>query len=226
MATLTPLFGLFAKSPLGPIQQHMTLVHQTAKMLPEFFRYSQAGKWEKAEQVYLEICRCESEADNVKRELRLSLPKGLFLVVSRSDLLDLLSKQDKIANKSQDIAGLCLGRKMQFPDTLEDAFITYIKRSIDATKQAKKAINELDELLATGFKGKEVELVENMIKELTNIESDTDKLQRKIRKQLFKIESELPPVEVMFLYKIIDWLGDLADRAQSVGFRLEIMMAN
>ena len=36
---------------------------------------------------------------------------------------------------------------------------------------------------------------------------------------------ELPPVDVIFLYKIIDWIGDLANRAQTVGGRLQILIA-
>ncbi len=226
MAAMTPLFGLLAKSPLDPIQQHMTMVHRCAKLLPGFFEYAKAGNWEQAEKSYDEICLLESKADSIKRELRLSLPKGLFLAVSRSDLLDLLSKQDKIANKAQDIAGLSLGRQMQFPESVSEAFTAYINRSVDACAQAKIAIHELDELLATGFRGREVQLVEKMIKELSAIESDTDTMQRVLRRKLFDLEKDLPPVDVIFFYKILDWIGELADRAQSVGTRLEIMMAN
>ncbi|HBP75141.1 MAG TPA: phosphate transport regulator, partial [Alcanivorax sp.] len=36
---------------------------------------------------------------------------------------------------------------------------------------------------------------------------------------------ELPPVDVIFLYKIIEWIGDLADRAQKVGGRLQLLLA-
>ena len=43
--------------------------------------------------------------------------------------------------------------------------------------------------------------------------------------QLAKLEKSLPPVDVMFLYKVIDWIGDLGDRAQQVGSRLELMLA-
>ena len=50
---------------------------------------------------------------------------------------------------------------------------------------------------------KEVELVENMIKKLNKIEHETDEIQIKLRQDLFDIEKELPPIEVMFLYKII-----------------------
>ena len=94
-----------------------------------------------------------------------------------------------------------------------------------AKQQASKAINELDELLETGFKGREVTLVEKMLVELDAIEQDTDDMQIKIRRQLRAIENELNPVDVMFLYKIIEWVGELADIAERVGSRLELMLA-
>ena len=50
-------------------------------------------------------------------------------------------------------------------------------------------------------------------------------MQVAIRTQLFAVENELPPVQVIFLYRIIEWVGDLADLAQRVGSRLEIMLA-
>jgi predicted phosphate transport protein (TIGR00153 family) len=64
-----------------------------------------------------------------------------------------------------------------------------------------------------------------MIKKLDAIESDTDKIQVKIRSAVFAKEKDMNPVEVMFLYKVIDWIGDLADLAQRVGSRLELMLA-
>ena len=145
--------------------------------------------------------------------------------VSRRDLLEVLTMQDKIANKAKDIAGLIIGRKMTFPDTVNEKLIDFVKRCIDASKQAQKAINELDELVETGFGGREVKLVESMIKELDSIESDTDKIQVKVRAELFKKEKNLPPVDVMFMYRIIDWIGDLGDLSQRVGSRLELMLA-
>jgi hypothetical protein len=98
-------------------------------------------------------------------------------------------------------------------------------RCIDATEKAAEAINELDDLLETGFRGREVELVEKMISQLDAIEDDTDGLQITLRKNLLAIEKDLNPVDVMFLYQIIDWVGDLADLAERVGARLEILLA-
>ncbi|MFU8833127.1 MAG: DUF47 family protein, partial [Wenzhouxiangella sp.] len=61
--------------------------------------------------------------------------------------------------------------------------------------------------------------------ELSRIEDHSDELQIELRAKLFKIEHDLPPVDVMFMYKIIDWTGDLGDIAQRVGSRLHMMIA-
>ena len=50
-------------------------------------------------------------------------------------------------------------------------------------------------------------------------------MQIKIRQDLLEIESGLNPVDVMFLYQIIDLIGDLADLSERVGARLEILLA-
>lgn len=111
------------------------------------------------------------------------------------------------------------------PYPIAGNMLAYLDRCIDAAVQSQAAINELDELVETGFRGGEVDLVQSMIRKLDEIESDTDKIQVKVRADLFKREKELPPVDVMFLYRIIDWVGDLADLAQRVGSRLELMLA-
>jgi len=64
-----------------------------------------------------------------------------------------------------------------------------------------------------------------MIRELHTLEHQADDQQITIRRQLFKLESQLPPVDVIFLYKIIEWVGELSDRAERVGSRLQILTA-
>ena len=145
--------------------------------------------------------------------------------VSRSDLLSLLNVQDKLANKAKDIAGIVLGRRMVFPDATVAPFIDFLNLCIEASKQANTAIHELDELLETGFSGNEIKLVEGMIAKLSRTERDTDEMQIKLRHLIFKLEDKLPPVNVMFFYQIIAWTGDLADGAQDIGDRLQILLA-
>lgn len=221
----TTISSLFGKSPVHPLQTHMASVQDCIVELVPFFKAVIKEDWKAAKAQQKKIARLEREADKLKRSLRLHLPKSLFMPISRRDLLEVLTMQDKIANKAKDIAGLITGRKMTFPEEISERLLDFIARCIDASKQAQKAINELDELVETGFSGREVTMVQEMIKKLDDIESDTDKIQVKVRAALFKKEKDLPPVDVMFMYRVIDWIGDLGDLSQRVGSRLELMLA-
>lgn len=222
---INPFVSLFGRSPIGPMQQHMAKSHECAANLVPFFQAVTAQDWERVEQIQQEMVQLENEADKLKKSVRQHLPKSLFLPVPRSDLLDLLSVQDKIANRAKDIAGLMLGRCMNIPPQLQPQMLAYVQRCVDASTQALKALKELDTLLETGFSGREAALVEKMVEELEDIERDTDRMQVAVRRALYQLEKDLPPVDVIFLYKIIEWVGDIADRAERVGNRLEQLLA-
>lgn len=225
MVISSPILNMFGRSPIKPLQEHINKAHTCAEKLIPFIDAVFAENWDRASAEQSSIAKLEKDADKLKKDLRLHLPKGLFLPVPRSDVLELLTTQDQIANRAKDIAGIILGRRMKFHAIAEN-YKTFLKRCIDASHQARKAINELDELLETGFRGNEVDLVEEMITKLDAIEHDTDDLQINIRYQLYQIENDLPPVDVMFTYKVIEVTGDLADCAQRVGARLELLLAH
>jgi predicted phosphate transport protein (TIGR00153 family) len=223
---MNPFYSLFGRSPIKPIKQQMKLVVECSEQLLPFLKSVYAEDWVQAEAVHKKIVELEQKADSIKKEIRQHLPKGLFLPVPRSDLVNMLRIQDKIANKAKDIAGIIIGRKMRFPEEIKELYEYLILKSLETTNQSLKAINELDQLLETGFGGKEVDIVADIINNLDNMEHDTDEIQVKIRNKLYKIEKELSPVDVMFLYQIISWTGDLADQAQRVGGQLQLLIAN
>ena len=225
MAFSSPLSDLFARSPIKPMQDHVKKVFECTQALKPFMEAVFAADWDQVLVLRKTVSNLEHEADHMKREIRQNLPKGLFLALDRRDLLDLLSRQDRIANKAKDIAGVITGRKLQFPTVLHDDMMSYLERCIDACEQALKTVNELDELISVGFKGQQITMVAKMINKLDNIEDDTDHMQVTIRHNLLQLEADLPPVDVIFMYKIIDWMGGLADNAQLVGDRLELMVA-
>lgn len=219
------IFNMFGPSPIRPIEQHMRKTYLCAKQLYPLFESVLKQDWENASHIKDKIVSIEKEADRIKRDLRLHLPSGLFLPFSRTDLLELLSAQDRIANKAEDIAGLIVSRQMVIPKALSTLFMPFLNRCLDAAKQACQAINELDDLLESGFRGSEVKIVEDMIVTLDEIEHDSDEKLAEIRHRIFELEKDLPPIEVIFLYKLVQWIGDLADHAQTVGGRLQILIA-
>jgi len=221
----SPFDSLFGRSPIRPMQQHMAKAHSCVSLLTDFYAATIAGDWQAAEKLQQQIATLEREADDLKRDIRLNLPNSLMLPVPRSDILELLTTQDMLANHTKDIAGLMFGRQMQTPEILIPAMREYVQASVQASEHALKAINELDELVETGFRGKEVEFVEGLIRELDQIEHANDDLQIRLRRKMLGLEKSLPPVDVMFFYEIIDRIGELADYAQKVGHRLMLLIA-
>ncbi len=225
MVANSSFMQMFAKSPVKPMQQHIEKAHACAMELVPFFEAVLAKDWNKAKEIQLRISDLEHQADELKRNVRSHLPKSLFMPVPRTDLLELLRMQDRIANKAKDIAGIMTGRQMQIPAEIAELVKEYVNGSLAVSAQAVEALNELDELVATGFRGREADTVSEMINEMDRLEHEADRHERDIRHALFKLEKDLPPIDVMFLYKIIDWIGEVADRAQQVGSRLQLLLA-
>lgn len=218
------LSKIFSVSPLHELQQHMAKVAACSQELVPLFEALAARDSAAVASAQLRVHQLENEADDYKRRIRLHLPRSLFLPVDRADLLDTLAIQDRIANTAQDIAGVMVGRKMQLPEGTAPTFLEFVSSAVSASALAKETVAEVHELFSSGFRGAEVDIMEAMIKKLDNIERETDNIEVRIRAQLFAMEATLPPVDVMFLYKIIDWIGYLADDAQRVGNRLQLMM--
>ena len=219
------LANIFGSSPVQPLEKHIDIAYRCAKQLREFFAAVVAEDWDRAESARGEIESLEHAADDLKKQIRLHLPKSLFMPVPREDLLELLLVQDKIANRTKDVSGIVIGRKMQIPGDIADQFLEFVDRNIDAAKQARKSVRELDELFTAGFRGAEVDLVAGLIEELDQIETDTDDKQAALRAALFAIEKTLDPIDAIFMYRVIDLTGEIADMAERVGRRLELLLS-
>ena len=217
--------GLFGKSPISPLQQHMTSVHSCISELRGFMVAIHAQDWDEAESIRSLIGDKEGEADKLKKKLRMGLPSTFMMPFSRRDLLDLLLIQDSIANLTKDVSGLMINRKMMMPEEIAADMIELTDVCIQTSAAALKAVNELDEVLETAFGNRERRLVSSIISDINDLESRSDKIQHVIRTKLFPLEADLPPVDVIFYYRAVEWLGELADAAQKVGSRLEVLLS-
>ena len=219
------LSGIFGASPIRPLQKHMTQVISCVTELVPFIDAILANDIEARARHHKTIIDREHEADILKKELRLHLPTSLFMPVDRRDVLEVLTMQDRVAGAVRSVAGVMVGRNMQIPEPMKQPYRELVAHCVDACNTAFSAICELDELIETGFGTKEVEIINGILDQLDTIEQETDEQQVELRHSLFEMEADLPPVDVMFLYRTIDKTGVIADRAQRVGSRLQLMLA-
>ncbi|MGD0466306.1 MAG: TIGR00153 family protein [Gammaproteobacteria bacterium] len=219
------ILKIFAKSPIKPMQQHMELAYQSVTSLLPFFQSILSQDWQSAKIECDKINLLENKADNLKKEIRLHLPRKILLPMDRRDFIGLLKSQDQIANAAQRLVNLIFYRKMHFPEQIAKNLLNFVQLVINATNLAHNVINELDQLIETGFRGNEAQLVKNMIVELDRIDENTDDIQNNLQQELFNIEGHLNPIDAIFLYKVIDWTAELADKSKSVGHKLELLLS-
>jgi len=153
MSSGNTLSKLFGQSPFLPLQTHMRVVLECAREIQPLIEALARGDQDTVIKAKDRIFEREAEADRIKNELRLRLPRSLFMPVDRRDLLEVLHMQDAIANTAQDVAGLLIERQMTIPDFMHDPLIALTSRCIDTCEHSASIIEELDELLAISSSG-------------------------------------------------------------------------
>lgn len=219
------LGNLFGASPIRPMQRHMKAAVACARELLPLFEDMAAGNADTFVEHRGKIDGLEHQADDIKNEIRSKLPNRLFMAFERRDMLEILDNQDSIADRAQDIAGLVDQRSMVIPPPLVETMLDLARKVIATCEHAESVIQELDELLETGFSGREADRVQAMISMLNSLESETDVLAERAQRKLFSLEDELG-VSTVFWYELINLTGRMADHAERVGNRLRLLIAS
>lgn len=224
--TSTIVARIFGRSPFGPMQDHIDICLRGAELVIPVLDAVANNDWDEVLRLREEITVLENEADSMKSEIRENLPRGVFLPVSRPDLLELLTRQDRIANRAKGIVGLIVGRRLTFPASITAGLAHLAENCISACALAREVVHRLDELLEAGFSGRETDEVRQMVRGIDDKERQCDEMEARLRGELFRLESDLEPVDVMFMYRVIEWIGDLANHAEQVGHRLDQLLAS
>ena len=214
---------LISRSPFGPIQVHMEKSKECAEELLVFLDAVIDNDWNNANTSRKKIKAFEKDADKLKAETRDLLPKGMFLFVPRGDLLDLIGLADEIPNTIKDISGLVYGRQIVIPSQISASFKEFASEAVEIVSTAALAVDQLSEVSRLAFGSRASDALKKIISKLDSLEAESDKSEVTVRRQLFDIEKDLPPVDVMFLYDVINKIGELADRAEQVGHRLTLI---
>ncbi len=216
---------LFGDSLVTPIKGHMHVCYQTAQNLPRFFDAVIEEDLNEVARVFNQICQLEHDADDRKRYIRLNLPSGMLFSVSRNDLLEWVRAQDKIANVTRDVAGVIKGRAIRIPSFLHEDLRACVGQSVKSVAALEHSLEDLDTLVGTGFIPGRANRIMQGVDNVDQAERCSDELEHQAYRRLFAHEKDMDPVEVMFLYQVIDLIGEVSDRAQSVANRIRIAVA-
>lgn len=220
------LFKIFARSPFGPLTKHLKKCGETAEKVPEVIASLKSGDSARTKELAKEIMRLEHEADEIKHEIRDHMPKTLFLPVDRRDLLRLLSAQDDIPDRVEDLAVVAtLKQDFKVPEPLVEELDRVTGLVMECVAMAMEIGDTLDELIEEGFGGPEADRVFVLIKNLGEHEHQADKRQYKFSQKLVEIAPTLEPIEIMLWTEMIKNLGRIANSTERFGKELRNILA-
>lgn len=216
---------LFRESPFEPLRYHMKTVMECVSLLRPMFDAVRDKKFDVLKTVAKKISKVEHEADIIKDDIRQTIPKRFFLPVYRGDLLGYVKLQDDMADAVEDIAVLLTIKELVLPAPLTDATFEYLAKVEDVCRQTREIADYLPTLVAGDLVGTEAECALKMISDVDKAEWEADRLQYGLSQQLFALEDEMKPSDLLLWFKIFGELGQLANFADKTGDRLRRMLS-
>lgn len=221
---LGTILNLFGRSPFAPLQAHIEKVSECVHLLADLFEAIERQDFPLVDELSEKISQIENQADLIKNDIRNHLPKSLFLPIDRSHLLEILSKQDKIADKAEDIAVLVTLKPIELLPSFKEEFKDCLKKNIDTFDAARKVIKEMHELLESSFGGLEAEKVKGMIDNVAFKEHEVDIAQRRLLKKLYLAEGEMTYTTFYLLQKIFDAMAAISNLSETLAFRVRMTL--
>ncbi len=152
------------------------------------------------------------------------MPRRYFLAVSRRELEEFLSCQDKIADSAEDFAIILLIRKTKLHPSLKDDFIAFVDQVVKVSTTLLEGALELHNLAETSFEGAEANAVLEHIRGLGEEEWRADRMQRTLSKKIYSLEEEIDPLTIVFYDKMLHMLSRIANEAENTGDLLRNMI--
>ena len=215
---------VFGRSPFVPLQMHMDKVSECVHLVPEVIAAYRRADSAAVQSLCEKASRLEHEADHLKHDIRNSMPRGLFMPIQRASLLNILRLQDKIANRAENIAVLLTFKQAHACDGFDALFDDFVAKSLKTFNLARAIIQQLDELLETGFGGVEAQKVRDMVDGVAAMEHETDVAQRELVRMLLANEKEISYGDFFLWTGIIQEISGIADRAESLAMAVRMTL--
>lgn len=215
---------LFGKSPFAPLQSHMKKVALCIDRLSDMFSAWPKMDMERLDKLSADLSRMENEADISKNDIRNHLPKSLFLPIDRGHFLEILSVQDSIADKAEDIGILLTLRPLENFQNFQSDIIAFFKKNERVFLEAKHIIEEIDELLESSFGGIEAEKVKTMVEQTAHKEASTKQMQMTLTKELFRYADAMNAPAFHLWLRLIEEVGAISHLSERLANRIRMVL--
>lgn len=208
--------GLFGRSILGPLREHMAKVEDCLELFRKAVSWYVEGKFNSIEKFSKKISELEHEADIIKEGIRKSLSKSIFASSTRGDILDLIHKEDDISDACEDVVKFISLHNVKMPGELSKIFLTLTDKVCSAGGTLNHAIEQATRYEEEELLAEKMDEVLDLLAVVEKNEWETDQIQLSFVRQVFKMEEELSAADIFFLMNLSKLTVGIADHMENV----------
>jgi predicted phosphate transport protein (TIGR00153 family) len=169
---------------------------------------------EKLREGYSDVQAAEKAADTTRRALENMMYTEAVFPESRGDILGLIESLDKVANHAESAVRMVLNQHIEIPGeyyaSIADLVTTSHKCVITLVRAVEQLFDSFVDAAVT-------------VGEVHRLESEADAIEEKLVDRIFT--SDQSDLQKILLRDLVQHLSTIADRAESAGDRVRIMVA-
>ena len=217
MSTIGKLFG---RSPFGQIQTHMVQVSKCVHRMNDALTALLEGRFDELDDLASEVSRLEHQADEIKSDIRRHLIRRFFMPIDRAEVLEIVSQQDSLADTAEDVCKVITFKELPFPSGVDKDFREFVKLNIQAFDVVASMIDELDELMESGFGGAEGERMRALAHSVAIAEHQADVVQVRLLKNLYANDTNMSIGQFHLWMRLTRILGQISNVSENLANRI------
>lgn len=195
------------------INKYFDMVDNAALIFYEAVKNYVKNKMNSFARHYQKITTLETQADELRREIKYKLYSFKVMSDIRGDVLGLLENMDNVLDLTEKVVELFSIEKPIIPDFLKEQFLLLAETSSLAVSALVKAARAFFE---------ELDLINRYINKVHFFEQHADKIEEDIKRKVFKSD-EVPEISrKMHIRDFTEKIAEVSDIAQSVAERLSV----
>ena len=207
------IFSNKAKELEANIDSYLDRVSKSSLIFFEGIKAYLDGNIDRFEKKYQDITSVETEADNVRRDIKHKLYTYMLIPESRGDVLGLIETMDRIVDVAEKITESFSIEKPEIPDYLK-------KDYLDLAELSQKSVEEVVKGARAFFK--EINMVNDYVNKVHFYEHEADDVEEQLKRKIFNNDKIEPFSKKVHLRYFAEKIALVSDVAEDVAERLSI----
>ncbi len=208
------MVGAKEKRAMEGINTHMKLVADCTTQLAKVYQLYVGGDPERYQQEAMRMREMEREADEVRRQVELTIYSGAFMPIYREDYLSLTELIDEVADGCLSAVNLLSLTRVRIPKAAVDRIAALIEKTIQCVDALRQCVS-----ICLKDRRKAAE----MAARVEELEESIDQDEFDLRSALYRMPIE--GYDKLLLNDVVERIGSISDTAEDVSDRIVIMVS-